>query len=346
MHKGILFLTQVTVEHCPQVVNTPRHHSWLGSHHCSLLLHLHIIAASRLSHLLLHLLQPPPSPPRPRPPPPLPSATQALPASSPPPLASAFTTSSLATTSPSLCSSTFSAVRLFKCLVNSEISSLFQHYSIYCFLWITCVFNQHQRSYCSVYELFLHDSLHCLMSIIPNLIYFLYTRAGMYFIINNKASIFTRYVFGNMLLMEALKSWLLIGRANLISTNGLSFTFCSQPFEPKLSDSKSSLTSSQISVSKPSHWPGSANCVQQMSTISSPQINWSRYHSSTMMIFSLSEEENYISWHLDNVCTNKWGNIVSLTIQIESYLVVPYLLFCGVLDWLGCKNQDFIALWK
>ena len=33
------------------------------------------------------------------------------------------------------------------------------------------------------------------------------------------------------LLMENLKYWLLIGRANLISTNGLSFTVCSQPFE-------------------------------------------------------------------------------------------------------------------
>ena len=32
------------------------------------------------------------------------------------------------------------------------------------------------------------------------------------------------------LLMENLKYWLLIGRANLISTNGLSFTVCSQPF--------------------------------------------------------------------------------------------------------------------
>ena len=33
------------------------------------------------------------------------------------------------------------------------------------------------------------------------------------------------------LLMENLKYWLLIGRANLISTNGLSFTVCSQPFK-------------------------------------------------------------------------------------------------------------------
>ena len=33
-----------------------------------------------------------------------------------------------------------------------------------------------------------------------------------------------------MLLMEVLKSWLLIGRANLISINGLSFTFWSQAF--------------------------------------------------------------------------------------------------------------------
>ena len=32
------------------------------------------------------------------------------------------------------------------------------------------------------------------------------------------------------LLMENLKYWLLIGRANLISTNGLSFTVWSQPF--------------------------------------------------------------------------------------------------------------------
>ena len=31
------------------------------------------------------------------------------------------------------------------------------------------------------------------------------------------------------LLMENLKYWLLIGRANLISTNSLSFTVCSQP---------------------------------------------------------------------------------------------------------------------
>ena len=49
-----------------------------------------------------------------------------------------------------------------------------------------------ESSYCSVYELFLHDSLHYLMSIILNLIYFLYTRAGMYFMINNTALIFTR----------------------------------------------------------------------------------------------------------------------------------------------------------
>lgn len=33
------------------------------------------------------------------------------------------------------------------------------------------------------------------------------------------------------LLMENLKYWLLIGRANLILTNGLSFTVCSQPFQ-------------------------------------------------------------------------------------------------------------------
>merc|ERR1712090_39753 len=33
------------------------------------------------------------------------------------------------------------------------------------------------------------------------------------------------------LLMENLKYWLLIGRANLILTNGLSFTVCSQPFK-------------------------------------------------------------------------------------------------------------------
>ena len=32
------------------------------------------------------------------------------------------------------------------------------------------------------------------------------------------------------LLMENLKYWLLIGRANLILTNGFSFTVCSQPF--------------------------------------------------------------------------------------------------------------------
>ena len=35
---------------------------------------------------------------------------------------------------------------------------------------------------------------------------------------------------GNVLLMEALKSWPLIGRANFISTNGLSFALGSQPF--------------------------------------------------------------------------------------------------------------------
>ena len=57
----------------------------------------------------------------------------------------------------------------------------------------------------------------------------------------------------------------------------------------ELLDSKIHLTSSQISLSKPTHWPGSANCVQQMFTISSPQISWFRYQSSVMMIFSLSE---------------------------------------------------------
>ena len=36
---------------------------------------------------------------------------------------------------------------------------------------------------------------------------------------------------GNVLLMEALKSWLLIGRANFISTNGLSFALGSQPLQ-------------------------------------------------------------------------------------------------------------------
>jgi len=50
----------------------------------------------------------------------------------------------------------------------------------------------------------------------------------------------------------------------------------------------SASSSSQISLSKPTHWPGSANSVQQMWTISSPQISWFRYHSSVMMIFSLS----------------------------------------------------------
>ena len=34
---------------------------------------------------------------------------------------------------------------------------------------------------------------------------------------------------GNMLFMDPQKSWLLIGRAKLISTNGPSFTFCTQP---------------------------------------------------------------------------------------------------------------------
>ena len=32
-----------------------------------------------------------------------------------------------------------------------------------------------------------------------------------------------------MLFMDPQKSWLLIGRAKLISTNGPSFTFCTQP---------------------------------------------------------------------------------------------------------------------
>ena len=35
---------------------------------------------------------------------------------------------------------------------------------------------------------------------------------------------------GNMLFIDPQKSWLLIGRAKLISTNGPSFTFCTQPF--------------------------------------------------------------------------------------------------------------------
>ena len=65
----------------------------------------------------------------------------------------------------------------------------------------------------------------------------------------------------------------------------------------ELLDSKSHLTSSQISLSKPTHWPGSANCVQQMWTISSPQISWFRYQSSVMMIFSLSEDKT-ICWQL------------------------------------------------
>ena len=71
------------------------------------------------------------------------------------------------------------------------------------------------------------------MSIIPNLIYLLFTRAGMYFVINKKALIFIgdryKYVCGNMMLMEAQKFWLLIGQAKLILTNGPSFTFCTQP---------------------------------------------------------------------------------------------------------------------
>ena len=36
---------------------------------------------------------------------------------------------------------------------------------------------------------------------------------------------------GNMLFMDPQKSWLLIGRAKLISTNGPSFTFCTQPLK-------------------------------------------------------------------------------------------------------------------
>ena len=36
---------------------------------------------------------------------------------------------------------------------------------------------------------------------------------------------------GNMLFMDPQKSWLLIGRAKLISTNGPSFTFCTQPLQ-------------------------------------------------------------------------------------------------------------------
>ena len=78
--------------------------------------------------------------------------------------------------------------------------------------------------------------LHCLVSIIPNLIYFLYTRAGC----TSIASILTRdtsMLVGlgsecwTVLFMEDLKSWLLISRANLILTNGLSFTLWSQPFD-------------------------------------------------------------------------------------------------------------------
>ena len=38
---------------------------------------------------------------------------------------------------------------------------------------------------------------------------------------------------GNVLLMEALKSWPLIGRANFFSTNGLSFALGSQPLKVK-----------------------------------------------------------------------------------------------------------------
>ena len=48
------------------------------------------------------------------------------------------------------------------------------------------------------------------VGIIPNLIYFLNTRAGMYLKINNKALIFTRDT-SMCAIIEALKSWLLIG---------------------------------------------------------------------------------------------------------------------------------------
>ena len=70
---------------------------------------------------------------------------------------------------------------------------------------------------------------------LPDVLIYLYTRAGC----TSIASILTgdtRMLVGlgsecgNVLLMEALKSWLLIGRANLISINGLSFTFWSQAF--------------------------------------------------------------------------------------------------------------------
>ena len=60
---------------------------------------------------------------------------------------------------------------------------------------------------------------------LPDVLIYLYTRAGC----TSIASILTgdtRMLVGlgsecgNVLLMEALKSWLLIGRANLVSTNG------------------------------------------------------------------------------------------------------------------------------
>merc|ERR1712074_191323 len=49
------------------------------------------------------------------------------------------------------------------------------------------------------------------------------------------------------LLMENLKYWLLIGRANLILTNGLSFTVCSQPLGKILKVRKNTL---QVRFSK------------------------------------------------------------------------------------------------
>ena len=69
---------------------------------------------------------------------------------------------------------------------------------------------------------------------LPDVLIYLYTRAGC----TSIASILTgdtRMLVGlgsecgNVLLMEALKSWPLIGRANFISTNGLSFALGSQP---------------------------------------------------------------------------------------------------------------------
>ena len=81
-----------------------------------------------------------------------------------------------------------------------------------------------------VEELFLHDSTD-VNNPKPDLLVVHQGRNVLRY--QKKALIFIgdryKYVCGNMMLMEAQKFWLLIGRAKLISTNGPSFTFCTQP---------------------------------------------------------------------------------------------------------------------